>query len=84
MTAHDTGEMSVGVPCHVCGYDVRAQPRNGTCPECAATVAESRRLAAVPRRPAWRDCDPRWRRRVLAGVWLLALLPLMQVLKALK
>jgi hypothetical protein len=39
-------------------------------------VAEARVAAAVPRRPAWRDSDPRWRRRVLAGVWLLVLLPL--------
>ena len=74
--------MSVGVPCHVCGYDVRAQPRDGKCPECGASVAESRRVAAVPLRPAWRDSDPRWRRRVLAGVWVLVFLPLMEVLNA--
>ena len=84
MTAHDTGEMSVGLPCHVCDYDVRAQPRDGQCPECGAPVAESRRVAAVPLRPAWRDSDPRWRRRVLAGIWILALLPLMGVLDAFK
>ena len=84
MTAHDTGEMAVGLPCHVCEYDVRAQPRDGICPECGASVAESLRVAAVPLRPAWRDSDPRWRRRVLAGAWLLALLPLMGVLDALK
>jgi hypothetical protein len=83
MTAHDTGEISVGLPCHVCEYDVRAQPPDGICPECRASVAESRRVAAVPLRPAWRDSDPRWRRRVLAGVWILALLPLMGVLDAL-
>ena len=73
--------MSVDLPCHRCGYDLRAQPDDGKCPECAASVAEARRWAAVPLRPAWRDSDPRWRRRVLAGVWLLALLPLMDALK---
>src|SRR5690242_4190752 len=67
--------MSDEMPCHVCGYDVRAQPADGICPECSASVAESRRLARVPRRPAWRDSDPRWRRRMLAGIWLLLLLP---------
>jgi hypothetical protein len=35
----------------------------------------------VPRRPAWKDSDPRWRRRILAGTWLLVLLPLMDVLQ---
>jgi hypothetical protein len=44
-------------------------------------VAEARRLAAIPRRPAWRDGDGRWRRRVLAGVWVLVCLPLVDVLK---
>jgi hypothetical protein len=68
------------IPCHACGYDVRAQPADGICPECGASVAESRRLAPVPRRPAWRDSDPRWRRRMLAGVWILTLVPLMSAL----
>jgi hypothetical protein len=36
----------------------------------------------MPLRPAWRDSDPRWRRRVLAGAWLLVLLPLVDVLQA--
>lgn len=76
-------EMSVELPCHRCGYDLRAQPNDGTCPECGASVAEARRVAAVPLRPAWRDSDPRWRRRVLAGVWVLVLLPLMDVLRTL-
>jgi hypothetical protein len=74
-------EPPIDLPCHVCRYDLRAHPQDGKCPECGAPVAESRRWAAVPRRPAWRDSDPRWRRRVLAGVWLLALLPLMDVLR---
>src|SRR5215210_1813719 len=78
-----TDEMSVGLPCHVCGYDLRAHPPDGQCPECQASVTESRRVAAIPRRPAWRDSDPRWRRRVLAGAWLLVLLPLMEALRAL-
>ena len=75
-------ETSVDLPCHVCGYDLRAQPQDGQCPECGTSVAESRRVAAMPRRPAWQDSDPRWRRRVLAGTWVLVLLPLMDVLNA--
>jgi hypothetical protein len=81
MTARP-GPISDDLPCHACGYDLRAHPPDGKCPECGASVAESRQRAAVPRRPAWRDSDPRWRRRILAGVWVLALLPLMDVLQA--
>src|SRR5262245_4678688 len=81
MTAQ-TAEISAELPCHGCGYDLRAHPPDGKCPECGASVAEARRLAAIPRRPAWRDSDPRWRRRMLAGAWVLALLPLMDVLMA--
>ena len=69
------------IPCDRCGYDLRAHPPEGKCPECGASVAASLRLAAFPRRPAWRDSDPRWRRRMLAGAWILALLPLMDALK---
>lgn len=83
MTA-PTEPISTQLPCHNCGYDLRAHPPDGKCPECEASVAESRRIAAIPRRPAWRDSDPRWRRRMLAGAWLLVLLPLMDLLKALK
>jgi hypothetical protein len=72
---------AAAIPCHACGYDVRAQPADGVCPECSAAVSESHRLAAIPRRPAWRDADPRWRRRLLAGAWILALVPLMSVLR---
>src|SRR5258707_3351024 len=82
MTTH-RGEMSADLPCHICGYDLRAHPQDGKCPECGASVAESRRLAANPRRPAWRDSDPRWRRRMLAGVWILVLVPLMDLLTTL-
>jgi hypothetical protein len=69
--------------CHRCGYDLRAHPSDGICPECGGSVAESRRWAAIPRRPAWKDSDPRWRRRMLAGTWLLVLLPLMDLLQKL-
>jgi len=69
------------LPCDQCEYDLRAHPPDGTCPECGASVAESRRVATIPRRPAWRDSDPRWRRRILAGVLLLLLVPLMDVLE---
>jgi hypothetical protein len=79
----DQREMSADqLPCHICGYDLRAHPHDGKCPECGASVAESRRLAAIPRRPAWRDSDPRWRRRLLVGTWVLVLLPLMDALQA--
>ena len=71
---------SPALQCHGCGYDLRAHAADGKCPECGASVAESRRLAAIPRRPAWRDSDPRWRRRMLAGAWVLVLVPLMAVL----
>src|ERR1041385_1879799 len=81
MTTH-IDEISVELPCRHCGYDLRAHPQDGKCPECGASVAESRRLAAIPRRPAWRDSDPRWRRRMLAGAWVLALVPLMDALVA--
>src|SRR5438874_6060578 len=82
MTVH-TDEMSATkLPCHRCGYDLRAHPPDGKCPECGALVAESRRVALIARRPAWRESDARWRRRVLAGAWLLVFLPLMDVLKA--
>jgi hypothetical protein len=67
--------------CHGCGYDLRAHPADGKCPECGASVAEAKRLAAIPKRPAWRDSDPRWRRRMLAGVWVLMMLPVMNLLK---
>lgn len=70
------------VQCDACGYDLRAQAADGNCPECGASVAESRRLANIPRRPAWRDSDPRWRRRMIAGAWVLVLVPLMAVLDA--
>ena len=49
--------------CARCGYDLRATAREGVCPECGAPVAEAVRLAALPRRPAWGEADPAWRRR---------------------
>jgi hypothetical protein len=81
MTSH-AAEISDDLPCHRCGYDLRAHPRDGKCPECEASVAESVRFAAIPLRPAWRDSDPRWRRRILAGAWILVCLPLMDALRA--
>jgi hypothetical protein len=75
-------ELSTPLLCYRCGYDVRAQLEDGNCPECGSSVAESRRMSKIPRRPAWRDSDPRWRRRMLAGVWLLVLVPLVAVLQA--
>ncbi|HTL30459.1 MAG TPA: hypothetical protein VL282_14605 [Tepidisphaeraceae bacterium] len=81
MSQSSSSEMSSAIPCHACGYDVRAQPADGVCPECRAAVSESRRLALIPRRPAWRDSDPRWRRRILAGLWVLVLVPFMAAMK---
>jgi hypothetical protein len=80
MTAH-TAEMSADLLCHRCGYNLRAHPEDAKCPECGEPVAESRRAALIPRRPAWRDSDPRWRRRMLVGVWILAFMPFMDVLQ---
>ena len=70
------------LPCARCGYDLRATPADGVCPECGEMVAEAVRVAAIPVRPAWADSDPRWRRRMLAGVWVLTLMPLLPVLQA--
>ena len=72
MTAH-TPEMSAELLCDRCGYDLRAHPEDGKCPECGMSVAESRRMAAIPVGRPGRDSDPRWRRRMLAGVWVLVL-----------
>jgi hypothetical protein len=69
------------LPCYRCGYDLRAHPHDGICPECGGSVAESRQWAAIPRRPAWKNSDPRWRRRILAGLWVLVLLPLVDLLR---
>lgn len=69
--------ISAALSCHRCGYDLRAHPQDAKCPECGELVAESMRLAAIPRRPAWRNSDPRWRRRMLAGIFVLLLLPFM-------
>lgn len=74
--ATEAAPTSPELPCHACGFDLRAHPPDGTCPECGASVAEARRVAAIPRRPRWRDADPRWRRRLVAGLWILVLLPL--------
>ena len=68
--------------CSGCGYDLRAHADDGACPECGLKVEESRRQAALRRRLTWRDSDPRWRRRIVAGVWVLVFIPLMCVLKA--
>jgi hypothetical protein len=81
MTA-DSAEISAELLCHSCGYDLRAHPKDGKCPECGASVAEAHRVGAVPLRPAWRDSDPRWRRHMLAGAWILLLLPLVDLLRA--
>ena len=74
--------MDDALPCHVCGYDLRATPADGRCPECGASVAEATEFNKVPRRPAWRDSDPRWRRRMVAGVWVLLALAFMPLLPA--
>jgi hypothetical protein len=72
----------LALPCAECGYDLRAQPREGVCPECETPVEKAIELAAVPVRPAWHDSDPRWHRRMLAGAWVLVLVPLVAALQA--
>src|SRR5436190_2187690 len=74
-------EIPAELSCHVCGYDLRAHPIDGTCSECGTAIATSLKEAASPRRPVWRDSDPRWRRRIIAGMWVLVFLPLMDVLR---
>lgn len=71
------------LPCHRRGYDLRVHPPDTRCPECNATVADAIALAAIPIRPAYRNSDPRCRRRILAGLWILTLLPLLATLNAL-
>lgn len=78
----DIESIDAGLECRRCGYDLRAQGEEGKCPECGELVAESRRWAAVPRRPVWGESDARWRRRIVAGVWVLVLVPLMAVFEA--
>ena len=75
---------SSDLTCHECGYDLRAHSDDDVCPECGTSVSQSRAVAAVPRRPAWRDSDPRWRRRMLLGVWLIVLMPTVAVLNTLR
>jgi hypothetical protein len=77
-----SADLASDLPCHRCGYDLRAHPSDGICPECSASVAESIRVAAIPTRPAWRESDRRWRRRILLGTWVLVFLPLIDALKA--
>lgn len=81
MTAHNA-EIAADLACHRCGYNLRAHGQDARCPECGEPVAESQRAALVPRRPAWREADGRWRRRVLVGIWVLACMPLVDVLQA--
>ena len=81
MTPH-ASELPADLLCERCGYDLRAQRHDAACPECGTSVAASRQSAGIPRRPAWRSSDPRWRRRMLAGAWVLTLLPLVDVSQA--
>jgi hypothetical protein len=74
--------MSADLLCHRYGYNLRAHRQDAKCPECGEPVAESQRQALIPRRPAWRDSDPRWRRRMLVGVWVLAFMPFIDVLQS--
>jgi hypothetical protein len=67
--------------CHRCEYDLRATDELGVCPECGEPVSESKKMAVVPKRPAWADSDPRWRRRILLGLWIIVCVPLVDVLK---
>lgn len=81
MSSTPDGIVDTELPCHRCGYDVRAQPADGICPECATSVEASRKMALIPRWPGWRDSDPRWRRRMVAGMWVLSAVPVLAVLQ---
>lgn len=67
--------------CATCAYDLREHSAEDVCPECATPVAESMRVAAVPVRPAWGESDPKWRRRMVAGAWVLVFVPLFELLQ---
>jgi hypothetical protein len=57
-------------PCRSCGYNLRTQPRDGVCPECATPVADSMGTHLL------RDADPQFLLRLNAGLrisqWTLA------------
>lgn len=62
--------------CAACQYDLRTLPSDGVCPECGIAIAHSAQLAARRPKPGWAECGVWWRRRVLAAIALLVLLPL--------
>ena len=59
------GRVCASAPCLSCGYDVRTQPADGVCPECAYPV----RLSIGGQ--LLRYAAPRWVRQLARGVLLL-------------
>ena len=70
---YDPALVDDALTCHRCGYDLREHVKAAVCPECAADVAASKQVHALPLRPDWADSDPAWRRRIVAGLWVLLL-----------
>jgi hypothetical protein len=81
MSVHDLNAPAT-LTCHRCDYDLRAQPADGRCPECGTPVADSVRESASPVRPRWHESDQRWRRSIIAGLWVLVGMSLISVLRA--
>jgi len=70
------GRLATDLPCVGCGYNLRTQPREGACPECAIPVFKS--FAACDLRFSPR----RWLQRIYAAMlWLALLLGLMALLQ---
>ncbi len=59
------GRVCASMPCLNCGYDLRTQPADGVCPECAYPVRLSIGAQLL------RHAEPPWVRRLARGVLLL-------------
>lgn len=66
--------VDIDLPCVGCDYNLRTQPRDGHCPECAQPVAES--LSGF----ILQGADPAWCRGTARGLyflsWIMLLIPL--------
>lgn len=59
------GQIVVDLSCARCGYNLRYQPRDGRCPECATPVAASLEQSTIE------FADPRWLRSLALGALLI-------------